>query len=141
SGIGIKLMAVLLRQISKPIANRLQVVALKSDLFKRICMNLSQKVHSTDVKLRMKLLGEKHSLNSTHSTVRPLNEKKAIENAAYLLSEGFIFSIAGSLILFEAYRTRRKELNRRESVSDDIKALQDEINYIKKKLDEHNVEL
>ena len=104
-------------------------------------MGLSQRVHSTDIKLRMKLLGEKHSINSPHSTIRPLNEKKAIENAAYLLSEGFIFSIAGSLILFEAYRTRKKELDRRESVSDDIKALQDEINFIKKKLDEHNMEL
>jgi uncharacterized protein YlxW (UPF0749 family) len=73
--------------------------------------------------------------------VRPLNDKKAIENGATFLSETFVFAVAGSIIVFETWRQRRKELTRRESVEDDIRTLQHEIEYLKKKLKEYNVRL
>lgn len=66
--------------------------------------------------------------------VRPLNEAKAIESGATFVAEGFIFSVAGGLILYESFRARRKELNRRETVADDIETLQDEIEWLKEKL-------
>ncbi|CCH42512.1 OPA3-like protein [Wickerhamomyces ciferrii] len=83
----------------------------------------------------MKLMGEKGA------KVRPLNDKRAIENGANFLSETFVFAVAGGLILFESYRQRQKELSRRETVADDIKTLQYEIQYLKRKLKEYNVKL
>ncbi|KAH3675641.1 hypothetical protein WICMUC_002558 [Wickerhamomyces mucosus] len=135
SGIGLKLGALLLRQVSKPIANILKAQALEHELFKRLCIALAQRIHRTDVTLRMKLMGEKGA------KVRPLNDKKAVENGANFLSETFIFSVAGSIILFESWRQRQKELNRRETIADDIKTLQDEIDYLKRKLTENNFKL
>ncbi|CAM9021123.1 unnamed protein product [Wickerhamomyces anomalus] len=50
-------------------------------------------------------------------------------------------AVAGSIILFESYRQRQKELTRRETVADDIKTLQYEIQYLKRKLQQYNVRL
>ncbi|ANB13301.1 OPA3-like protein [Sugiyamaella lignohabitans] len=81
----------------------------------------------------MRLLGE------SNIRVRPLNDAKAIDNGATFLSESFIFSIAGGLILFESYRSHRKEVTRRESVADDIQALQDEIEWLKGQLKQNKL--
>lgn len=51
-----------------------------------------------------------------HIRIRPLSESKAIESGANFISESFLFIVAGSLILFEAYRARNKESTRREGV-------------------------
>lgn len=77
----------------------------------------------------MRVLGEAVAIR-----IRPLNDTKAIETGANFLSEGFIFSVAGSLILFESLRARNKEIARRESVADDIATLQDEIELLKRNL-------
>lgn len=118
------------------IKNALKAQAKEHERFKKICVGLAQGLHKADVRLRMGLLGTEHA-----SKVRPLNENKAIENGATFLSESFIFSVAGGLILFESWRQRQKELSRRESIADDIRTLQYEINYLKKKLKEYNVRL
>jgi hypothetical protein len=96
--------------------------------FRKACIGFAQFMHRTDVRLRMRIMGEKNI------RVRPLNDAKAIDNGAAFLSESFIFSVAGGLILFESIRARRKELARRESVADDITALQDEIEWLKRQL-------
>lgn len=51
-----------------------------------------------------------------HIRVRPLSESKAIESGANFISETFLFLVAGSLILFESWRSRNKESTRREGV-------------------------
>ena len=48
--------------------------------------------------------------------IRPLSESKAIESGASFISEAFLFIVAGGLIVFESWRARRKETNRREDV-------------------------
>lgn len=49
--------------------------------------------------------------------IRPLSESKAIESGATFISEGFLFLVAGGLIVFESWRSRRKETSRREDVA------------------------
>ncbi|KAJ5781192.1 hypothetical protein N7457_006352 [Penicillium paradoxum] len=51
-----------------------------------------------------------------HIRIRPLSESKAIESGANFISESFLFLVAGSLILFESWRSRNKESTRREGV-------------------------
>lgn len=109
----------------------IKLQAREHPLFRKGCVSLAQNLHQVDVKLKIKLLGQKNL------KVRPLNENKAIENGASFISESFIFTVAGSLILYESYRQRRKELNRREAVLDDISMLQDEIEYLKKNLSQY----
>lgn len=57
--------------------------------------------------------------------IRPLSEAKAIESGASFISEAFLFSVAGSLIIFESWRSRRKENNRREDVADRLSELEE----------------
>ena len=57
--------------------------------------------------------------------IRPLSEAKAVETGANFISEGFLFGVAGGLILFEAWRSRRKENTRREDVADRLNDLEE----------------
>jgi len=57
--------------------------------------------------------------------IRPLSENKAIENGANFISEFFLFSVAGGLILLEQIRSRRKEASRRDMVADRLEELEE----------------
>lgn len=57
--------------------------------------------------------------------IRPLSESKAIDSGATFVSEGFLFLVGISLILFENWRSRRKENTRREDVADRISELEE----------------
>lgn len=59
-----------------------------------------------------------------HYRIRPLSESKAIESGANFISETFLFVVAGGLIVFESWRSRRKESNRREDVQDRLVELE-----------------
>lgn len=125
SGIALKLTSLLVRTVAKPIALTLKAQAKEHEAFRNACIRVAQTVHSTDVKLRMRLLGE------NRIKVRPLNDKKAIENGANFLLEFFIFLVAGSLIFYESYRARVKSQNEKLTVKNDIIDLQEEITTIK----------
>ena len=57
--------------------------------------------------------------------IRPLSEAKAIESGATFISEAFLFGVAGSLIIFESWRSRRKENSRRGDVADRLGELEE----------------
>lgn len=135
SGIALKFTSLLVRTLAKPIANALKAQAKEHEIFKKGCITVAQTVHKTDLRLRMSLLGEKKI------KIRPLNDTKAIDNGANFLSELFIFSVAGSLIFYESYRSRKKASDERESIADDITLLQSEIEYLKSKLLDLNVKV
>lgn len=127
SGIALKFTFLLVRTVAKPIATALKTQAKQHDIFKQSCIRIAQTLHSTDLKLRMSLLGEKRI------KIRPLNDNKAIENGANFISEAFIFGVAGSLILYESYRSRKKSNDEKSALYDDLLILQDEIEYLKGK--------
>lgn len=57
--------------------------------------------------------------------IRPLSESKAIESGASFISEGFLFLVAGGLVLFESWRSRRKTTTRREDVDSRLVELEE----------------
>jgi hypothetical protein len=57
--------------------------------------------------------------------IRPLSEAKAIESGATFISETFLFTVAASLIVFESWRSRRKEGARRDDVADRLNDLEE----------------
>lgn len=125
SGIALKVTSLLVRTVAKPIANGLKAQAKNHEGFRRACIRIAQSVHATDVRLRMKLLGE------NKIKVRPLNDTKAIDSGANFLSETFIFSVAGLLIFYESYRSRKKLATEKRNVKNDINELQDDIEEVK----------
>lgn len=121
SGIALKITALLVRTVAKPVASTIKVQAQNHEAFKTICIRVAQALHTTDIKLRMSLLGE------NKIKVRPLNDKKAVDNGANFLLEAFIFLVAGLLILYESYRSRMKSQNEKLTVRNDILDLQEDI--------------
>lgn len=66
--------------------------------------------------------------------IRPLSEAKAIESGANFISETFLFGVAAGLILFESWRSRRKDLARRDVVQDRLNDLEESEAAAKKAL-------
>jgi optic atrophy 3 protein len=58
--------------------------------------------------------------------IRPLSEAKAIETGANFISETFLFLVAAGAVVFESWRSRRKESNRREGIDDRLEDLEKE---------------
>lgn len=135
SGLALKFTSLLVRTIAKPIGNAIKRQAKDHERFRRLCINFAQKMHSSEIKLRMSLLGE------NKIKVKPLTDNKAIEQGATFISEFFIFSVAGSLIFYESYRSRKKATSERDALADDITLLQSEMEKIKNKLEDINVKL
>ncbi|KAK5189148.1 hypothetical protein LTR47_001295 [Exophiala xenobiotica] len=57
--------------------------------------------------------------------IRPLSEAKAIESGATFISETFLFTVAAGLIVFESWRSGRKESRRRDDVADRLNELEE----------------
>lgn len=57
--------------------------------------------------------------------IRPLSEAKAIDSGATFISEAFLFMVGASVILFESWRSRRKETTRRLDVAEKLGELEE----------------
>lgn len=70
--------------------------------------------------------GEKsRALSVPKPKIRPLSEAKAIDSGASFVSEGFLLLVGVGLIIFENWRSKRKETSRREDVADKINELEE----------------
>jgi len=128
--IALKFTSLLVRTLAKPISNQIKIQARSHPKFRRQCITVAQLIHRSEANLRFKLLNEKDAVT------KPLNDARAIEAGANFVAETFVFSVAGSLILFESWRARRKDQQRRQGVSDDILDLRNRLERI-----EHSIEL
>ncbi|KAL4814170.1 optic atrophy 3 protein-domain-containing protein [Aspergillus spinulosporus] len=168
----LKLSSLVIRTLSKPIANQIKAQAREHERFRRLCISMAQGLHRLDMRLRLGTIRDnaaatrraaaeaevrKHKPTSpTVKTeaetraeeeaiarakaaaseaekpapkphIRPLSESKAIESGATFISETFLFLVAGSLILFESWRSRRKENNRRDDVAARLSELEETV--------------
>ncbi|XP_034404703.1 optic atrophy 3 protein homolog [Cyclopterus lumpus] len=111
-----KLLYLGVRQMSKPVANRIKAGARRSEFFKTyICLPPAQIYHWVEMRTKMRIMGFRGS------TIKPLNEDAAAELGAELLGEAIIFVIGGGCMLLEysrqATNTRRKEEEQTESIT------------------------
>ncbi|KAJ5698689.1 hypothetical protein N7462_000694 [Penicillium macrosclerotiorum] len=164
----LKISSLVIRTLSKPIANQIKAQAREHERFRHICVSMAQAMHRFDMRLRLgsirdttasrkqaeaQAAAKKHIPTSPtvkteaatkaeeeavakakaaaeeaakpqHYRIRPLSESKAIESGANFISETFLFLVAGGLIVFESWRSRRKESTRREGVEDRLMELE-----------------
>uniref|UniRef100_A0A0A9WZR1 OPA3-like protein CG13603 n=1 Tax=Lygus hesperus TaxID=30085 RepID=A0A0A9WZR1_LYGHE len=100
-----KLGSLLLRQLSKPIANYAKDKAKTVPFFRKyICMPPAQFYNWCEVKMKMWVMNLGKPVE-----IPKLNEAMAIELGANLLGETIIFSIAALLLFLEYSRQARKE--------------------------------
>jgi len=73
----------------------------------------------------------------TYRRIRPLSEAKAIDSGANFISEAFLFCVAGGLIVFETWRSRRKEATRQRGVEERLKDLEQEVEGLEGERDQY----
>lgn len=71
--------------------------------------------------------------------IRPLSEAKAIELGANFFSEAFIFAVAAGLLVWDSWRSRRKESARRDDVADRLDGLEAELDRLRHKYEPDHV--
>ncbi|XP_074075383.1 optic atrophy 3 protein [Macrotis lagotis] len=108
-----KLLYLGVRQISKPLAQRIKEGARRSQFFRTyICLPPAQLYHWVEMRTKMRILGFRGA------TIKPLNEEAAAELGAELLGEATIFLVGGCCLVLEYLRhsaqTRRKEEEQRQ---------------------------
>lgn len=82
-----KLGTLALKMMSKPIAIRLKSEASRHPRFRHLIINLAQANHRISTNIQRRIYG-----HSTNVEIRPLNEEKAVQAAADLIGELFVFS-------------------------------------------------
>ncbi|XP_072483869.1 optic atrophy 3 protein isoform X2 [Notamacropus eugenii] len=108
-----KLLYLGVRQLSKPLAQRIKEGARRSHFFRTyICLPPAQLYHWVEMRTKMRILGFRGA------TIKPLNEEAAAELGAELLGEATIFLVGGTCLVLEYFRqsgqTRRKEEEHRQ---------------------------
>jgi hypothetical protein len=67
--------------------------------------------------------------------IRPLSETRAIELGANFFSEAFIFGVAAGLLIWDAWRSRKKESARRDEVAERLEKLEAEVEMLRSEVD------
>lgn len=103
-----KLLYLGIRQVSKPLANRIKAGARRSEFFRTyVCLPPAQVYHWVEMRAKMRIMGFRGA------AIKPLNEETAAELGAELLGEATIFLIGGACMIAEysrqATNSRRKE--------------------------------
>lgn len=132
-----KLGALLLKQISKPIANAVKNQAKSSPVFRKyVCMPPAQFYNWCEVKAKMWILNLGKPVN-----IPVLNEAMAIELGANLLGEGIIFIIAAGMVLFEYNRSSNKEAAKEEAKAKEMYDLKNTITELFMQTEEQGAQL
>lgn len=105
----VKLATLALRTACKPIANRLKKEAGYHPKFRNFIISIAQANHRLTTRVQRRIYS-----HATDVAIRPLNEEKAVQAAADLLGELFVFSVAGAAIIFEVQRSSRSEARKEE---------------------------
>ncbi|XP_065167900.1 putative OPA3-like protein CG13603 isoform X2 [Atheta coriaria] len=118
-----KLGALVLKQVSKPIAQACKNYAKSSPFFRKyICMPPAQLYHWSEVKMKMWILNLGKPVN-----IPVLNEQQAIELGANLLGEGVIFTIAALILINEYQRSSAKEAKKEAATKAEKQVLEQNI--------------
>ncbi|KAM7492204.1 hypothetical protein LguiA_035125 [Lonicera macranthoides] len=157
----VKLGTLALKTACKPIANRLKKEAGLHPKFRHLIINIAQ----TDLLLPGIDLGSSQSTpelepgvanhrfttnmqrriygHATDVAIRPLDEEKAVQAAADLLGELFVFTVAGAAVIFEVQRSSRSEARKEELRKQELEAMKQrdddlarEIEILKQKITE-----
>ncbi|KAF7822945.1 OPA3-like protein [Senna tora] len=134
----VKLGTLALKTLCKPIANRLKKEAGYHPKFRRLIISIAQANHRFTTRVQRRIYG-----HATDVAIRPLDEEKAVQAAADLLGELFVFSVAGAAVIFEVQRSSRSEARKEEARRQEMQAIKDrnedlarEVELLKQKLGE-----
>ncbi|XP_031380704.1 OPA3-like protein isoform X2 [Punica granatum] len=113
-----KLGTLAVKTFCKPVANRLKKEAGLHPKFRQLIISIAQANHRFATQVQRRIYGR-----ATDVEIRPLNEEKAVQAAADLIGELFVFTVAGAAIIFEVQRSSRSEARKEEMRRQEIEAM------------------
>lgn len=117
-----KLLYLGIRQISKPLANRIKEGARRSEFFKTyVCLPPAQLYHWVEMRTKMRIMGFRGT------AIKPLNEEAAAELGAELLGEATIFIVGGGCMVLEYWRHQAQQRHKEEEQRAAWVEMQDEV--------------
>ncbi|XP_012616890.1 optic atrophy 3 protein isoform X1 [Microcebus murinus] len=120
-----KLLYLGVRQVSKPLANRIKEAARRSEFFKTyICLPPAQLYHWVEMRTKMRIMGFRGTV------IKPLNEEAAAELGAELLGEATIFIVGGGCLVLEYWRHQTQQRHKEEEQRAAWDALRDEVGHL-----------
>lgn len=120
-----KLLYLGIRQLSKPLANRIKAGARRSEFFKTyVCLPPAQLYHWVEMRTKMRVMGFRGA------TIKPLNEEAAAELGAELLGEVIIFTVGGGCMIAEYARQSINSKKKEEELSTTLGHLQEQISEL-----------
>ncbi|XP_059435216.1 OPA3-like protein [Corylus avellana] len=133
----VKLGTLALKTICKPIANRLKKEAGRHPKFRQFIINIAQTNHRFSTKMQRGIYG-----HATDAAIHPLNEEKAVQAAADLLGELFVFTVAGAAVIFEVQRSSRSEARKEELRKQELQAMKQRDDDLAKEIEllRHKIE-
>ncbi|KAI3718986.1 hypothetical protein L6452_19872 [Arctium lappa] len=134
----LKLGTLALKTLSKPIASRLKQQAALHPKFRTSIISFAQANHRLTTTIQRRIYG-----HATDVEIRPLNEEKAVQAAGDLISELFVFTVAGAALVFEVHRSSRSEAKKEELRRQEMEVMKQrdedlakEVESLKQKLQE-----
>ncbi|KAL8249443.1 hypothetical protein R6Q59_006311 [Mikania micrantha] len=134
----LKLGTLALKTLSKPIAKNLKQQAAIHPQLRTSIIAFAQANHRLTTKIQRRIYG-----HATDVEIRPLDEEKAVQAAGDLISELFVFSVAGAALIFEVQRSSRSEAKKEEARRLEMEILRqrdetlaDELERLKQKIQE-----
>lgn len=121
-----KLGTLLIKQITKPVANELKRAAQKDGIVRELCSRYGQLHHRIESRLALRLVG--HS----SKRIKDVPIDAAIQTGANVLSEVMVFSVAAGLLIVE---TKRKDKIDQASKAEKQRKEQEQINEFNRRFD------
>jgi hypothetical protein len=121
-GTALKLVSLAIRTAAKPVAKQFKASAENSPFWRNVFITYAQWHYRMEYQISVKLLGH-HARN-----VKPLEEVKAVQLGSEVLSELFVFGVAGSMVIFEISRSQiasaEKKLQEERAIAEREQALE-----------------
>ncbi|CAH2314733.1 optic atrophy 3 [Pelobates cultripes] len=117
-----KLLYLGVRQLSKPLANRIKAGARRSEFFRTyVCLPPAQVYHWVEMRAKMRIMGFRGA------AIKPLNEEVAAELGAELLGEAIIFLVGGGCLVAEYSRQSANSKRKEEELEARLSVMEAEI--------------
>ncbi|KAK1036197.1 hypothetical protein LTS16_013902 [Friedmanniomyces endolithicus] len=134
-----KLLSLPIRTAAKPIGNYIKRQAKEHVGFRRFAVAQAQRVHQVDMRMRLGILHDAEAQQRMHEREQKAAEERkrkaeaptAIELGANFFSEAFIFAVAAGLLVWDNWRSRRKESARRDDVAEKLAELETEVGRLR----------
>jgi hypothetical protein len=107
-GTALKLLSLAVKTAAKPIGKQFKKSAENSPFWRNVFVQYAQWHYRMEYQITVRMLGH-HTRN-----VKPLDEGKAAQLGSEVLSEAFVFGVAGLMVVFEYSRSQIAAAEKKE---------------------------